>query len=80
MREFRVGYIQLILLDQQIQQVSNQIPAVHLTFGKKHIISAQLAVRRKHETNTEKTALLKRPVQPDGIAITFSLSVYFTPL
>lgn len=31
-------------------------------------------MRRKHETNTEGTALLERPVQPDGIAIAFSIS------
>jgi len=79
-KDFCVDYIQLILLDQQIHQASDQILAVHPIFGKKHIISAQPSVRRKHETNTEKTALLESPAEPDGIAITLSLSVYFTSL
>lgn len=60
--------------------MSDQIPAVHPIFGKKYVVNAQAAVRRKHETNTEKTALLERPAQPGGIAIPFSLSGYFTPL
>lgn len=79
-RELCVDYIRLIFLDWQIHQASDQIPAVHPIFGKKHVISVQPAVRRKHETNTEGTALLERPVQPDGIAIGFSQSAYFTLL
>lgn len=40
-----------------MHQASDQILAVYPTFGKKHIISAQPAVRRKHETNVQKNPL-----------------------